>query len=230
MKNLYESLLDILFPKTCASCGAGDSFFCEQCEKAIHIFSPQCLICGSRNMDASICLSCRRKTALSHFYAPFSYKDAGIRNAIHRLKYDRMKWYGPFLGSFIATGLSRYEVHIPKNAICVPIPLYASRARKRGFNQSELIAESICEKLHITLEKNILFRTKKTKSQVELKNHEERKANVNGAFSVSKPELIFQKTILLIDDVATSGATLNEAALILKSAGARSVWGLTAAR
>lgn len=230
MKGLYESLLDVLFPKTCASCGAGDSFFCEQCEKALHIFSPQCLICGSRNMDTSICLSCRRKTALSHFYAPFSYKDVGIRNAIHRLKYDRMKWYGLFLGSFIGMGLSIYEVRIPKNAICVPIPLHASRARKRGFNQSELIAESLCKHLGIMLEKNILVRTKETKSQVELKNHGEREANMSGAFSVSKPELIFQKTILLVDDVATSGATLNEAAVILKSAGARSVWGLTTAR
>ena len=230
MKGLYESLLDILFPKTCASCGADDSFFCEPCEKALHIFSPQCLICGSRNIDASVCLSCRRKTALSHFYAPFSYKDAGIRNAIHRLKYDRMKWYGPFLGSFIATGLSLYKVRIPKNAILVPIPLHVSRSRKRGFNQSELIAESVSKQLGITLEKNILVRTRETRSQVELKNHEERLMNMSGAFSIERPELIFGKTLLLIDDVATSGATLNEAALILKSAGARSVWGLTTAR
>ncbi|MEK7148996.1 MAG: double zinc ribbon domain-containing protein [Patescibacteria group bacterium] len=229
MKGLYESLLDILFPKTCASCGASDSFFCEPCERALHIFSPQCLICGSRNMDATVCLSCRRKTALSHFYAPFSYKDVGIRNAIHRLKYDRMKWYGPFLGSFIATGLSLYKVRVPKNTICIPIPLYSSRERKRGFNQSELIAESLCEHLGIPLEKNILFRIKETKSQVELNNHTERAINMNGAFSIERPELISQKTIFLIDDVATSGATLNEAAFALKSARARSVWGLTTA-
>lgn len=113
--------------------------------------------------------------------------------------------------------------------ILVPVPLHATRARKRGFNQAEVLGRKIAEAVEISFSSEFLKRTKDTPPQVDLKR-KERLINVSGAFEVSKKDGVSGKNFLLFDDVTTTGATLRSCAHVLKRAGARSVWGLTLAR
>ncbi|MPN63343.1 hypothetical protein SDC9_211101 [bioreactor metagenome] len=110
--------------------------------------------------------------------------------------------------------------------IVVPVPLHRRRLRKRGYNQSELLARHICKREGLRLEAGALRRIKDTTSQTH-KHKQERMKNVFAAFVVVSPDAVKDKTILLIDDVITTGATLGECALMLKHYGAKRVYALT---
>ncbi len=112
--------------------------------------------------------------------------------------------------------------------VIIPIPLYRSKLRKRGFNQSLLIAHTM--HLGIPILENTLLKTKPTSSQTAQKNHEAREMNIQESFEVRTPADVRAKNIILIDDVITSGATMREAARVLKLAGARRIIGIAAAR
>lgn len=114
--------------------------------------------------------------------------------------------------------------------IITPLPLHKSRLRERGYNQSELLAEVVAKILNLPMRSDLLIKTKKTKPQVELKNWDERKDNLQNCFSVTNPDLIEGKNIILVDDVTTSGTTLAEVATVLKTAGARKIIALVIAR
>ena len=118
-------------------------------------------------------------------------------------------------------------------AIIVPIPLHRSRARRRGFNQAELIARSLLSLVSEPksgLETENLVRIRNTASQTSRRTYDSRKENIAGCFRVLHPERVNGKTILLLDDVYTSGATMSEAVSVLKSAGAHRIIALTVAR
>jgi ComF family protein len=115
------------------------------------------------------------------------------------------------------------------NFILIPVPLEKKRLRWRGFNQSEEIGKELAKFLKINLLSNVLYKTRATSPQIEL-NAEARKANVRGVFSVENKEKIAGRKILLIDDVYTTGSTMNECARILREAGAKEVWGVAVAR
>ena len=112
----------------------------------------------------------------------------------------------------------------------VPIPLHWRKEKQRGFNQAHLIAEQFAKNTGLVTAKNILKRMKNTASQVELKDKEKREINVRGCFAVEKPELLFQKNVIIIDDVFTTGATMKEAASVIKKAGAKKIIGLVVAK
>ena len=117
-----------------------------------------------------------------------------------------------------------------KNYLIIPIPLHKDRERQRGFNQAELIGKIIGEILNLPAEKNILARHKKTESQAKMKNWEKRSENLADAFSLRSSEAIKNKNIILVDDVHTSGATISEAAKILKANGAKKIIALVIAK
>ncbi len=114
--------------------------------------------------------------------------------------------------------------------IIIPIPLSRKRLRQRGYNQSELLGKFLSDKLSIRIENNVLYKIKETISQVEIKDRNKRLKNLEGAFEVKNAEIIKNKNVILIDDITTTGATLNEARRILKTAGAKKVIGLTVAK
>lgn len=111
----------------------------------------------------------------------------------------------------------------------IPIPLHKKRENQRGFNQAKLLAENIALYFNLPLLNNALIKTKATPPQADLKGRQ-RRENIKNAFSCLSPDLVQNKTILLIDDVTTTGATLQQAAKVLKQAGARSVWSLVIAK
>lgn len=230
--NKISSLLTrLLFPQNCAGCRKEGVFLCAPCASSIHVYAPSCFICNSRRIDAALCAPCKRHTFYSHFYAPFSYKDEKIREMIYRLKYRRVKPYASVLAALLSRAIARWKLALPKESVIVPIPLHRSRFFERDFNQSSLIGEALSAALTIQCAPDYaLIRNKKTPPQVSMPDTEARIKNVVNAFSVRDATPFYKKHVLLVDDVATTGSTINEAAKVLKAAGARSVWVFTIAR
>ncbi len=114
--------------------------------------------------------------------------------------------------------------------IIIPIPLSRKRLRQRGYNQSELLGKFLSDKLSVKISSNVLYKTRETISQVEIKDRSKRLKNLQGAFEVKNPETIKNKSVILIDDIITTGATMAEASRVLKKAGAKKVIGLVVAK
>lgn len=151
------------------------------------------------------------------------FQEGLLREAIHHLKYNRLKPLGPLLGRLLAKQLAKVE--LPPTTLVVPIPLHTSRQRQRGFNQSAELAQV----LPYRYRPELLARQRFTPPQAEL-NREQRLVNLSGAFIVLTPSQVVDQTILLVDDVATTGATLDEAAKVLVAAGAKTVWAAVLAK
>jgi ComF family protein len=153
--------------------------------------------------------------------------DETVQVLIHEIKYRKAQK----LASRLATlALHRLEDKLPWQSmdLVIPIPLFQVREKERGFNQSTAIAQGFFPELDFELQGQVIERSKPTLSQTEL-NREERLNNVHDAFTVLQPEIVKGRNITLVDDVVTTGATLNECARVLKAAGAKNIWALTLA-
>jgi ComF family protein len=157
--------------------------------------------------------------------APYRFEHL-VREAIHQLKYQNLRSLAkPFAGE-----LAAYLKNNPIPAdLIVPVPLHRNKLRERGYNQSELVARELGRMVGLSVDCSCLTRVLDTEPQARLGKAAHRRQNVNGAFQCQKAR-VFNQRVLVIDDVATSGATLNNCAISLKQAGASSVWGLAIAR
>ncbi|OQA03576.1 MAG: DNA utilization protein GntX [bacterium ADurb.Bin400] len=222
-------VLDIFFPRYCVGCGTYGKTLCLDCaSKIAHIKTPLCPECGRISAMGKFCVSCRRrtKTALTGLIVATSYESGPIKEVIHHLKYTGMVELASVLGELICLCLGG---NLPSGKlVVVPVPLHSIREKERGFNQSELIARYISERLGLP-GGLALVRKRYTQPQVVL-SREMRLQNITGAFMVADGELVRNRVVLLVDDVATTAATLNECARVLRQAGARQVWGVVAAR
>lgn len=227
---IKDFVLDLVFPKTCVLCLQEGEFLCRMCSVLLIVKSPSCLICKKRDLCGKICRSCCKKTPVRRFYAPFVYRNEVVRRLIHIYKYERAKELYRPLSAFAITAMQKANFSPKKNMIIIPVPLHWRRRHERGFNQAELIAEEIGEAFDLPILKKALTRVKNTSAQIELKNDSLRQKNIENAFVVRDTNMIKKKTILLVDDVVTSGATINEAAKVLKKTGAKSVWATAIAR
>lgn len=229
-----KSFFDLLFPDFCAGCGKEGVVLCVSCLGSLKYLSPICVYCRKialgkgRVPPGRICLSCRGKTPLYSFFSPFKYEENYVRELVHRLKYNRLRIIAEFFSQCLAEYCRRFTIRFPKPMILIPMPLYRSRERARGFNQASLIAGHLAQELGLSVSENALVRLKNTKPQSGL-NREERERNIMGAFEVKNHWEVKGKDILLLDDVLTTGFTMNEAARVLKEAGAKRVWGFTVA-
>jgi ComF family protein len=149
-----------------------------------------------------------------------------VRKSIHELKYRSLKAISPYLAELLADYLK--EDPFPGEAL-VSVPLHPRRLRERGYNQSDLLARELGKRIDLPVIEDCLIRVKQAQPQVRAVDVEERRRNVADAF-VCRDERVSGKRIMLIDDVCTSGATLESCAAALKDRGAASVWGLTLAR
>lgn len=151
-----------------------------------------------------------------------------MRELITRLKYHRMRSVAEVLGDRLAVYVREFNIIIPQDAVLVPIPLAQSRRRVRGFNQAELIAASVSHHLRVPMRPGLLHRIKKGPPQVALSGIA-RREHMKNAFVAVKSSGVMPRTVILIDDVRTTGATIEDAARALKEAGVRSVWAITVA-
>lgn len=239
LPRILNTVIDFLLPSLCKSCnspvgGSGIPHFCAACWSDFSLLpGPVCPRCGRlfespealTHSPTHLCLSCRNE--LPHFDQSVSVGqfEGSLREAIHVFKYKPCRSLGKPLSRWMAENIG-FE---PGIDIVMPVPLHKKRLRERGFNQALLLAQGISKQNGLTLSFDNLTRTRHTKPQVELSG-KDRIANVAGAFSLRKPCLLLDKSVLLIDDVFTTGATLNECSRVLKDAGASRVMALTLAR
>ncbi len=219
--------LEIFFPKRCVDCGKqAERFVCYKCiQKIEKIRTGTCPSCGKISQLSKYCLVCRMPY-LRGIIAAARYEAGPVKEMVHHLKYSGMTSLSLELGELIIERLLREP--FKGSLVIVPVPLYKKREFTRGFNQAELIARHISKRLNIS-GGEALKRIKNTESQVKLSG-ELRKKNLIGAFICVDKDLIVGKTVLLVDDVTTTGSTLNECAKILKENGAKQVFGVVVAR
>ena len=227
LEQLKKTALDLLFPLRCIECGKEGSLICPDCRNGLSwIHQPVCPFCGVDKPLDTPCTSCPAfRPVIDGMRSPFRF-EAVIRSAVHQLKYRNLRAIAIPLAKMMADFLS--DNPLPYDII-VPVPLHNKRLRERGYNQSELLAKEIGKLTGVPIDKDSLTRHRHTPAQAMTKSVKERHSNPDGAFTC-RNKSVCGKKVLLIDDVATSGATLDACASALKSAGAVSVWGLTLAR
>lgn len=163
---------------------------------------------------------------VDELWAAYRFSEV-LRSLIHAIKYQRMPGLGVITGKFIADRVKK-EVVRGDSPLVIPIPLHTTRQKEREYNQSLELAKGIFSDKTEIIHSNLLIRRRYTQSQTRL-NREERQANVLAAFEVPKPEFVREKRIILVDDVITTGSTMNECARVLKEQGAARVVGIALA-
>jgi competence protein ComFC len=241
VRGVADALASVLFPAPCRICGAvltqaGMLPVCETCFASLEpLRGPLCICCGrpfvsEAALDAKVpkCFACRREVYGFECARSFGiYTDQMVR-AIGLLKYEKLtrlgQWFAGRLYEVIHTNPALQAVDV-----IVPVPLHPSRRRERGYNQAELIAKPLARRLRIPLGTYLLVRTKPRPPRLLL-SRRERWLTVRGAYEIRQRVRVDNLRVLLIDDVFTTGATLDACARALKKAGAKSVNGLTVAR
>ena len=223
----FDSTLDCLFPRLCVRCGRPGAFICVSCERTlVRIEPPVCPVCGRPQSSSVLCPSCAAHTPpITGIRSVFRLEGA-IRQAIHELKYNNLRALAPLLAGYLAEGFSSME--FAPDTI-TPVPLHKARERRRGYNQSRLLAEALSRRTDLPIDTGMVSRVRNTDSQVQSRDAQTRSLNVSGAFACEDVNLK-GRNILLVDDVCTTGATLLSCAEALRHAGALHVWGLTVAR
>ena len=200
---IFKNILAVLFPQKCLGCKKENEILCSDCLLKIN----------------------RPDTPhLNGIHIAANYQDLVLKKALWMLKYQGVKQLAKPLAELIRERI--WKKLETENWLVVPVPLSKNKLRHRGYNQAELIARELSGNVRA----DVLFKKFHTKSQVEVKNKEERLVNIIGSFEIKNPEKIKGKKIILIDDVLTTGATMREAQKVLKSAGAKKVVGVVVAR
>jgi len=203
-------VLGFLFPQWCVGCGREGDFICPACRRSLpRVMSPLYPRFGKPQSSGMLCPTCvGGQVEIDGIRSPFRF-DGVVRQAIHQLKYKNLR----ALAGTLAELLSEYLAHNPvPGEVLVPVPLHQKRLRERGYNQSTLLARETGKLIGLPVVDDCLIRQRHALPQARTSTVEE------------------DKQVLLIDDVSTSGATLDACAVALKAAGAASVWGLVLAR
>lgn len=223
---LGERLLDLLFPPRCVNCKRVTGALCANCLGSIQLVTaPMCRTCGRAPFAGQgICPDCRTHPLTITQIRSATWHEGAARKAIHALKYNRRRDTVPPLANFLAAQLVQSGL---KYDLITSVPLYPSRQMERSYNQAELLAIETARLTRSTYFA-LLERTRATADQIGL-NVMARRVNVQDAFRSLRPSLE-SKTIVLVDDVCTTGATLDACAQALFAGGAHAVYGLAVAR
>lgn len=241
-KNYSEFLTDLFFPKFCLGCQKEGTFLCNDCRELLEIGEFDYCLCnkplrilpGQKNGK---CQACQAKK-LSGIYFALSYKNILAKRLIRQFKYEpylkdlKSTLAGILIEHFVKTKKNTDEIW--ENSILIPAPIDSKKLKIRGYNQSEELAEELSKTLKVPVVSDILIKIKKTAPQMEL-SKQERENNLIGAFSINNRATsdvvqLHNKKVFLVDDVYTTGSTMEECAKILKEAGAKQVWGISLSR
>jgi ComF family protein len=261
VRRAAESLFLVLFPSDCRICGEPQLNLsrlpvCPDCLAGIHPTGGKvCDICGERLLSSYAdrdsdgrrrCPACRRIGADRPFIRAVAYGSyqGGLRELIHLLKYNGVRPAANVLGRMLAEALATLQPDLEQarlergmfeqaSALVIPVPLYKTKRRQRGFNQAELVARAALKivpaRERLKFAPELLQRTRDTQSQIGLTSHQ-RRENLRGAFAVTRAAEVTGRAVILVDDVYTTGTTATECARVLRRAGARQVWVATVAR
>ncbi|MEW6408425.1 MAG: double zinc ribbon domain-containing protein [Patescibacteria group bacterium] len=235
LKTIKTFFLDLLFPIFCLGCKKEGTWLCQDCFLKIKLNKKQtCPSCGHETFFGEFCEVCAAAFKLDGIIAASSYKNELLRSAIHTFKYRFAEDLTLPLAEILASVLLENKIFLnlldSRNTVIAPVPLHKKRYLWRGFNQAELLGREVGKKFDLPILNNFIARTKNTAPQTKLNNILERKENVLGAFSCLRPDLVTRKNVILIDDVVTTCATLEECAKVMRPGRPRQIWGLVLAK
>ena len=231
---VLETLRDLFYPLHCAGCRVAlkKGWLCSDCQEAIKpVSKPRCETCSQPffgMMDQFVCVNCRGRAF--HFECAVAVMQSRgvLRELIHRLKYGGELWLAQPLGDFLELGLSDERLEDEEFDAIVPVPLHSLRQREREFNQSEILCQELAGRKGLPV-LDVLKRVRYTVTQTHF-DRRRRMQNLQDAFTMRQNADVQGKHLLLVDDVLTTGSTLDECARVLLEAGAESVRALTVAR
>ena len=235
-KNLYEAaefIKDVIYPRRCPFCDGllefGGRKICRECSgKLIYVGDEYCRRCGRPLTDenAEYCRDCTRGIHLfDRGVSLYVYNDV-TRSAIFRFKYSNRREYADFFAADIFRKLGNELMQFRADAL-IPVPLYKDKLKKRGFNQAELIAAGLSGLLGIKVRNDVIERTRATRPQKAL-SRAERQKNLKRSFKITG-NVVKLNTVIIVDDIYTTGSTMDEMAHTLKSAGIERVFFVTLA-
>lgn len=222
-----KAVSDGLFPRRCPLCGVpllARERVCGDCsDDLVFIYPPQCRRCGRPKFD---CTCSEYEYRFERNIAPFVYTKS-VRNGIHRLKFRNAPGNAGFFGRMMASCAKR-DYGSERIDVIVCVPMHPADKASRGYNQSALLAKEVAQELGVHFASSAMAKTVRNSTQHSLPKTE-RVRNVENVFRVVRPDLVCGKTVLLCDDIFTTGSTLNECTRVLLAAGAQRVLCLTAA-
>lgn len=231
IKKILRQIISALYPVRCPVCDRivdeTGEMICVACMDKLKLISPPwCMRCGKKVANGEeLCRQCKgKKVFYKRGRALFEYESAAL--SIYRFKYGNRREYAMFFGKQMAEYLGDFLMDIQPDAL-IPIPLHKKRMRIRGYNQAELLAKCIGENLGIPVRTDLMKREKNTIPQKKL-NSEERQNNLKRAFNIVENDVKLEK-VVLVDDIYTTGTTVNEAAKVLKESGVKEVYFVTLA-
>jgi len=234
---LQNALMDLLFPRTCTGCGKpahkAARYFCWDCLSRLNVIQPPfCRLCGDPVDGAAegdfICAACLAQApAFNQARSAARYRGV-LQTALQDFKYHGATWLSHDFSMLL---LACFQTHYATQTIdaIMYVPLFPTKERDRTYNQADLLAHELSLQLGGLPVKRHLVKRQPTQTQTHL-TAAKRRANVQGTFSITDKSAIADQRLLLIDDVMTTGATVNECARMLKQAGAEAVFVLTVAR
>ena len=228
---VYKGVLQLLYPLRCPVCDrivkpAGEQI-CLECLGRLKILTPPwCMRCGKKlKQEGEYCADCRRK---EHVFrrgrALYEYESAAM--PIYRFKYGGRREYAEYFGAQMAEYLGEFIRNIQPEGL-IPIPLHRKRKAVRGYNQAELLARALGRHLDVPVYTGFLVREKNT-SPLKYENPQERQNNLKKAFNIARNDVKLEKAVV-VDDIYTTGSTMDEVARVLKAAGVKEVYFVTLA-
>lgn len=227
LADFVDCFLTAIYPRRCALCGKviiPAAYVCKDCEETVaRVLPPVCILCG-RGKEECLCRNFR--FYYSGLVAPFYY-EGSVRRCIHQFKFYGKTQHARMLGKAMGDTVIR-EFAEKEFDFITGVPLTQKSLKSRGFNQSDLLANEVGKVLGIKPVHNLLAKIYDTPAQHTI-NSSMRRGNLAGVFDVVNPSLIKNKTVLICDDVATTGSTINECSKMLLLSGAKEVYCVTAA-
>lgn len=224
LKQVLDAALDFIFPINCLNCGSEGAFICHNCFSQLPWLHPPCCLYCAQPSSPTPCRWCRiSPLGLEGSTAPF-VMEGPIKEAVLQLKYHQVRGLTAVLAGLMENAWRSKGLSV---GLVLPVPLHPRRLRQRGYNQSELLAKALGKGLGLPCDPSLLVRTRDTPPQVGL-GRDDRVLNVQNSFHSS--EAVSGKSVLIVDDVATTGSTLSACADALRKSGVTSVHALVLAR
>jgi ComF family protein len=233
LKRIFNFILDILFPIKCVNCDKEGEWICKDCFYKIEISKKQkCPKCFSENKDGLYCEKCAIYSKMKGIVVAASYEDKLLQKATHILKYKYVKDLSKPLSRILQKGFEVWQKENKqdlKDIILIPVPLHRKRENERGFNQANLLARELGQRIKVEAKSDILKRIKNTKAQAKQDSLARRK-NIKNAFELREQVNLENKIVFIIDDVCTTSSTLEECAKEIDKLNPQEIWGLVLAR
>ena len=240
-QKIFNFALATVFPVKCIGCGVFSKqnrhdYLCKSCIQSIPIKKNfECIGCSKKSSLGRTCLECRDDFAIDQLLIVSDYKNHLVEKSIKTLKYrlipEIADCLNPIFKKYLAWLVKDKKIDIlTDNPLLIPVPLHYRRLNLRGFNQAEIIAKKISEILLCEFKPEILSKKSASPPQADIEDRKQRLENIKNIFKINLPSEIKNRNIILIDDICTTGATLNETTRILKDNGAKKIIGFVVAR